>query len=250
MKFAARSCIVRLEEHFMRSLRTLIAGAVLACSVTCAEHASASTLVYSTSFDHWPGPYEGGAAPLSAIWPQFNPAWGTLTGVEYDIAGLMHYYVTKLTDGQVSIYYSLSSGLTLNGDGLSYRSPGATASFDGIYNWSLGSPDFTTAPSLALAPVGTTITRDLDVDITRMPDLGLGPFIGTGTVTLTISRSMDDVCYRIDGQPSVGCGSSGYSTAAMTYTYDPAQHDAGVPEPASAAMLLAGVLGLRLIKRI
>jgi hypothetical protein len=227
--------------------RTMFMSAAV---VVCCGRAHAASITYDTAFAQWPGPVEAGASPVSALWPQFNPALGTLNSVVYAVTGTLTFTLTNPGSAPSStIDYQFSVGLTGNGTGLTYKTPFQTANMDANINWGVQDGPVIVDP-------GAT-TRSFAVDFQRTPDLGLAGFIGTGSVNFDVALSDATSCYDFDGITAVGCLYGGNGTLGMTYTYTPPgtptgtptgpsdpPPDSSVPAPSGAGLMLLGLLGV------
>ncbi len=78
--------------------------------------------------------------------------------------------------------------------------------------------------------------------VTRIPDLGLLPLIGTGPLSLAVTQSEDsDFCYFFGPSGFGQCSTQSDVVLTLAVNYD---YERRVPEPVSAALLLTGLVGL------
>ena len=215
---------------------SLIFGCLFGAALLAAGNAQGAVITYDTATTDVL--FNGQSSPLTL--PQFDPSLGTLQGVTYDVTGGFTFSVSQSAPFSIFPNFNFSKGLTLNGAGLTWKSPGSGQNFDTVINWG---PDF----GVMLAP-GETLTRMATVNFFRLPDLGFSPFIGTGDITAEIGVSEDsDLCYSEDlyahPQYSMSCRQSGGLDVAVTYDYTP------VPEAPAVMLFGLGLLGLAVSRR-
>ena len=217
----------------------LIAAALIA---TVATGASAATIT-AASINFGPTATDFTAGPFTV--PSFNSfaTGGVLTSVNYSLGTTYTTSVTALNKA------STPQSETINVTGSVSLSSGNSAVNGLNVGVSFPPTTFTAVPPGATVSDGPTTASN-----TAAGSLAPATFVATGT-TFTAST--------LTGQSTLGGGgnftnnfnTSASSTAVFTYNYTPAVvpptgvPPTGVPEPASMALIGAGVAGLGLLRR-
>jgi hypothetical protein len=192
-----------------------------------ASRADADVVTYSESLEGAGG--EGSVFSFSL--PQFDPKLGTLTDASYRVTDHIIFQMLAIdAEGNPATvgFFTFSSGLVLNGPGLTFKDTSLTENLDIIFD----------CVGLSLSDFDEC--RFQTGSFTRIPDLGLSPLIGTGSLPLTVSQAEDDFCFA-QSSPGVEAPCIPNSvnlplTVAVTYDYQKA-----VPEPFSGLLLLTGI---------
>lgn len=237
----------------MRVLMGLAALSVLGA----AAGAQAASVTYT---DVFPGPSSANGGYAATDWdgtaqsvalPRFNPALGTLTGVRLSLSGGIRATGTMTNTG------------TDDADITSYRAtmdigilaPGTLVPFDPTVSVALltVSPElFSIGAPLTLAPGQTySFGGNLPVSATDAADApvitSLAPYVGTGSLTFPLIATTHTDAVTTGGDLEIAQTTFARAQASATYTYDVAATT--VPEPATAALLGAGLLTLSLLRR-
>jgi hypothetical protein len=202
--------------------RTLCAAfGAAACLIASGEGASAATVTESGTV--------GFGSGFTITLPRFDPALGTLTGVEIAAEGTATTWVVELAFTSC-LQFSDGNGLCMSetataintGATLSVSGPGILASATGPAT--IGT--CTTEPfegDVCFADAESIATLDASASPTDFV-----PFVGAGDVTFTF------------GLPEPETLLGGEGSVALTYSYAPAQ----VPVPAAGLLLIGGLAGL------
>jgi hypothetical protein len=218
----------------MRIWRFLIfVVALVGIAITQPPRAQAAVVTYSQSLS---GEFtEGPVTTFSFALPRFNPSMGALLDASYQVTTNIFFPILAFdAEGNPAIvdFFNFSAGQTLNGPGLTFKDPFFTSNFDIIFNC-----------------VGGSLSEWSDCSsqsgsFTRIPDLGLAPFIGTGSLPLKLGQSEgSDFCTAVtsSGDPAfcIPFASQVGLTVAVTYNFDETRPT--VPEPLSGLLLLTGI---------
>lgn len=172
--------------------------------------------------------------------PQFNPALGTLTGIEITVDTQMNKSGNLQNNGSsaapLSYNYTLAL-ITVNGTGVTHSQAGSVAFTAG--------ETFLNVPGNGGQAIITSL-QEQDLNNIFNP-ANLAAFTGLGLMDYTVDASAILV---------TGCGSGNCQTniatlmgaqMTITYTYDLPNND--VPEPTTFALFGLGIVGLGLLKR-
>jgi len=202
----------------------------LALPVAFGSSAMAATQVYGpTTF----GTYTAGTSG-SFNFPKFNPALGTLTGVDLAVTG------NSYGGSNIATNTSEFAGEgTVNvGTDIHVSGPGSLVVL---------STPIETATGTALAGGGQISvfgTNSTDTEYADLPNIhhsDLSGYIGAGNVTYSFTSDTDTSTALLFSPNSTSSSPTTFEfIPVVTYTYTPAP----VPEPASLGLLGVGALGL------
>ena len=236
----------------MRVLTGLAAMAALAFAPVAAR---AAAITYTSQFfpaaagqtpQYSPTNWDGTTQSLAL--PRFNPALGTLTGISLSLLGGIQSSGSLNNTGDVTATINDASA-TMD---ISILAPGTPTPSDGSSGalitvgptlFHVGSTDLAPGGSIAFGPV--TDNANNTTPITT----AFAPYVGSGNVLFPLVAVADSNFDYDGGNLQLSQSTGARAQAAITYTYNAAAAPVSVPEPATPAMLGAGLLCLGLLSR-
>jgi hypothetical protein len=169
---------------------------------------------------------------------QFNPALGTLQAVAVSFAGTGSYHVSITPIGNLcvaptcGVTWGMSTGYSFNAPGYPRTNPNLDADMFDIVNWS------GVAVSLPFNE-----SHPLDPAMSPEDASSVAGYVGRGTVSVLGLVSEDSDFCTVTGPASCVLSDHLAMTTTLTYDYAP------IPEPPAWPILLAGCVGLRVLRQ-
>ncbi len=224
-----------------RALNLALAGATALAVLAGFSAAQAATVTY--------------AADQTGAFAPFNSSLGTLTGIRYDASAEFDFTITDISDHDLWARLQWSLALRIDGTGVtpSTHPNWPSSTWDTFINGNIG--PYVGAAELLMPGQTAGRTGSVTVSLNLLPS-SFSLFSGSNVIRDGVTWNEDsDVCRDeadVDGRlGTISCHRFlGNWANSITYTYDPAPTPPSnnVPEPTSAALLLAG-LGAGYIRR-
>jgi len=175
---------------------------------------------------------------LTLTVPDFDPSLGTLTSASLSLVGIAQPQFEVINLGNVSGTGTGSSVITFTVSG---------AGVSGLAGSASSGTQTVTVPGTFLDMASSSPVFVFLNPSVLLTDLAA--LIGTGTTGFNVSESIHTIGTTITKDATLAFGGTASANLAldMTYTYTAADP---VPEPMSAALLGAGMLGLPMIRRL
>jgi len=226
----------------MNTRRILVAFA--ACSLMCGL-ASASTLEETFTGSATTGSTTDFAGLLTAT--QFNPAWGTLTGVEIDLTSNLSTVLTIKNQSS-----SGSSGAVFTAMQIFVQDPPANDLNGGTYSTGAGvisydSPSFSYNLAGGVSTTSGILTASATQDVTYHLAAILAEYTGLGTFSLTDNTLTGTLIGNTGGNTTATQATTEFTVGDVIYTYTPPP--SGAPEPATLFLMGSALVGVGVLRK-